>query len=478
MEAAYVIRTQQWLEECQVAPAIFPQVLPRLATLMAPFVDTFCRQEPAQHAQTSVGGLLSEVARTNVASIASRFGQDRLPLQRFIGWAAWEEEPLRQAWRGHGAPPWGHDDGVLVCDPSAVPKSGTASVGVARQWCGRLGTVDHGPVALSVGDVSAQGHTLVDMRLSLPTAWTTEQARLQKAGGPTDRRGSRTRHQVALDMRETTGTLLPHAWMAGDDAMGRPYGVRRRLAGVGKRSRLAGPSHTLRRDREPALPAHHGQGRRPQRPWQGVETWATSLDADAWRPVDVRDGATGPLGVDVVKRRVGSRTPRRQQGHEEMVVVRRDRDRANQQGVQVDSSLSNAEPKTPLWACARGAKAEHRREACLQRRKSEAGLADYAGRHGTGWHHHHTLAFMATGLLVTETLRGKKMDPRDDAPAESPRHRGDLVRGIAVRNECPYGARTPEAIATQCACSFLSLEKAQPIGSIELIQKTVLRQSN
>ena len=449
MEAAYVIRKQQLLEECQVAPEIFHQVMPRLETFMAPFVDTFCRQEPSQHAQTYVCGLLSDVARKNVESIAYRFGQDRLPLQRFIGWAEWEDEPLRQALLGQVAQQLGQDDGVLVFDPSAFPKSGTESVGVARQWCGRLGKVDNCQVALYLGYVSAKGHTLVDMRLSLPKAWTTEQARLKKAGVPTDRRGYRTRHQLALDMLETNGTLLPHAWIAGDDEMGRPYWFRRRRAGLGKRYMLAVPSNTLMRDLETALPAHNGKGRRPQRPWQGVDTWATSLDDDAWRPVDVRDGAKGPLVVDVVKRRVVSRTPRRQQGHEEMLVVMRYRDRDNQQVVKVDYYLSNAEPKTPLWAFARVAKAEHRIEECLQRSKSEAGLADYEVRNWTGWHHHQTLSLIATWFLVTETLRGKKMDTRDYATADSPRHRGDLVRGIAVRNECPYVARTPEAIATQ-----------------------------
>jgi SRSO17 transposase len=322
-------------------------------------------------------------------------------------------------------------------------------VGVARQWCGRLGKVDHCQVALYLGYVSAKGHTLVDMRLSLPKEWTTDQARLKKAGGPTDRRGDRTRHQLALDLLETNGPLLPHAWMAGDDEMGRPYWFRRRLAGLGKRDMLAVPSNTLMRDLETALPAPNGRGRRPQRPWQGVETWATLLDDDAWRQGDVRDGSKGPLVVDVVKRRVVSRTHRRQQGHEEMLVVRRDRDRDNQQVVQGDDYLSNAAPQTPLWACARVATAAHRIEECLQRSQSEAGLADYEGRHWTGWHHHHTLSFLATWFLVTETLRGKKMDTRDDATADSPRHRGDLVRGIAMRNEVPYVARTPEAIATQ-----------------------------
>jgi hypothetical protein len=131
------------------------------------------------------------------------------------------------------------------------------------------------------------------------------------------------------------------------------------------------------------------------------------------------------------------------------VVVMRYRDRDKQQGVKVDSSLSNAEPQTPLWELARGAKAEHRIEACLQRSKSEAGWADYAVRHWTGGHHHQTLSLMATWFLVTETLRGKKLDACDDLTADSPRHRGDLVRGFAVWDDVPYGARTPEALATQ-----------------------------
>ena len=50
MEAEYTTRKRQLLEECQGAPAIFDQVMARLKPSLAPFVDTFCRQEPAAHA--------------------------------------------------------------------------------------------------------------------------------------------------------------------------------------------------------------------------------------------------------------------------------------------------------------------------------------------------------------------------------------------------------------------------------------------
>ena len=66
------------------------------------------------------------------------------------------------------------------------------------------------------------------------------------------------------------------------------------------------------------------------------------------------------------------------------------------------------QPETPL---ARVAQAAHRLAACLQRSKSAAGLADAEVRHGTGWHHHHTLSLSATWVLVTATRRGKKWTP-------------------------------------------------------------------
>lgn len=440
MEAEYATRRQQLLEECQVAPEIFDQVMARLATFMVPFVSPFRRQEPSAHAHTYVRGLLSEVERKNVESIAYRFGQDRLPLQRFIGWAEWDEAPLRQELTRQVAEQLGQADGVLVFDPSAFAKSGPESVGVARQWCGRLGKVDHCQVAVYLGYVSGAGHTLVDMRLYLPKAWTQDPARLDKAGVPHDRRGYRSRHQLALDMLQERGALLPHGWIAGDDEMGRPYWFRRRLAHLGERYLLAVPGNTLMRDLETAPPESSSRGRRPKRPWQRIEQWSASLAQDAWTTIDVRDGAKGPLVVDIVKRRVAARTPQRQEGHAETVVVVRYRDRDRQEVVKVDFYLSNGTAQTSLATLAGVAKAEHRIEECLQRSKSEAGLADYEVRNWMGWHHHQTLSLIATWFLVTETRRGKKMDTRHDVTSDSGRYRVDPAPGMPVRNNVPYAA--------------------------------------
>jgi SRSO17 transposase len=448
MEARYAFRKTQLLDECQIAPEIFEQVIPRLYTFMEPFVTIFHGQVDEQHAKTYVCGLLSDVERKNIESIAYRFGQSRLPLQGFIGSNAWDDEPLRQELHRQVKTHLGQGDGVLVFDPSGFPKSGSESVGVARQWCGRLGKVDNCQVALYLGYVSRKGHTLVDARLYLPKEWTKDKARLDKAGVPKGSRRYRTRHQLALEMLAKNGAALPHSWIAGDDEMGRPGWFRRQLAALGERYILAVPSNTTMRDLEVEPPAASGR-RRPKRPWQSVEAWSQSLADETWGTIDVRDGAKGPLGVEPVKRRVVSRNHRRQQGDEELLVVIRYRDRDDQQVVKVDYYLSNAVPETPLGELARVAKAEHRIEECLQRSKSEAGLADYEVRNWTGWHHHQTLSFLATWFLVRETERGKKMDPCDDLAADSSGYCHDLARGVFVWDDVAYAVGVPEALATQ-----------------------------
>ena len=78
----------------------------------------------------------------------------------------------------------GNPDGVLVFDPSAFPKKGTASVGVQRQWCGRLGKIDNCQVGIYLAYVGRSEHALVDVRLYLPKEWARDRQRRQAAGVP------------------------------------------------------------------------------------------------------------------------------------------------------------------------------------------------------------------------------------------------------------------------------------------------------
>lgn len=85
--------------------------------------------------------------------------------------------------------------------------------------------------------------------------------------------------------------------------------------------------------------------------------------------------------------------------------------------IKHDYYLSNAPTDTPLNEFARVAKARHRIELCIQRGKSEAGLADYQVRTWRGWHHHMTLSLVATWFLISEKRRGgKKWTPALTVP--------------------------------------------------------------
>ena len=139
MEAKYEARKQELLEECTVAPQIFERVMPRLERVMEPFVENLVRKEQCKHASTFVQGLLSNLEHKNTESIAYRFGQQRMGLQWFVGKSDWDHEPLRDELVRQVGAQLGEEDGVIVFDPSGFPKAGRASVGVARQWCGRLG---------------------------------------------------------------------------------------------------------------------------------------------------------------------------------------------------------------------------------------------------------------------------------------------------------------------------------------------------
>jgi len=227
----------------------------------------------------------------------------------------------------------------------------------------------------------------------------------------------RTRHQLALEMLAQRGAMLPHAWIAGDDEMGRSSAFRRDLRGLEERYLLNVPSNTLVRDLDAPPPPYGGRGRYPKNPFTRVDRWCAALPPNAWTTIEVRDGEKGPLVVEGVKARVLAKTKRGPDASEEVLVIFRERQEDGT--IKHDYCLSNGPWDTPLSEFARVAKAEHRVEECLQRAKSEAGLADYQVRTWIGWHHHQTLSLIAAWFLTQEKRRGEKIHSRDHRASRS-----------------------------------------------------------
>jgi SRSO17 transposase len=387
-----------------------------LQQFLQPFAQHLQRSEQRDNAHDYVAGLLSTVRRKNAESIAYHQDQERQALQKFLGQAPWDHRPLLTELARQVGQELGEAEAVLVFDPSAFPKHGAESVGVQRQWCGRLGKIDNCQVGIYLGYVARQGHALVDVRLYLPQGWARDKRRRKQAGVPPAVR-FRTRHQLALAMLDEHGPLLPHAWVTGDDEMGRSRWFRQQLRQRQERYLLAVPSNTSVRDLDAEPPPKSARGPRPQVPFVRVQRWCAALPEAAWSTIEVRAGEKGPLRTQAVKARVQAKTDRRRAGPEEVLVIFRERQ--SDGGWKHDYYLALAPWQTPLTEFARVAKAGHCIEDCLKRAKSEAGLADYQVRTWRGWHHHQALALIATWFLTQETRRGKKMDAGVDGPPTS-----------------------------------------------------------
>jgi SRSO17 transposase len=463
MEPRFEVRRRQMLAECHVPPEVFEAMTERLEAFAQPFVDCLRRSEQKEHAQTYLAGLLSDLERKNVESVAYRHDQDRRGLQRFIGFSLWDPRPLMKELATQVGREIGRPDAVIVFDPSGVQKKGSHSVGVARQWLGRLGKVENCQVGVYMGYVSAQEHALVDMRLYLPKEWAKDRIRRKVCGVPKEIR-FRTRHELALEMLAEMGQLLPHAWIAGDDEMGRSTWFRRKLRAAGESYLLAVPSNTNIRDLEGACPPYGGRGPRPKVPFQRVDRWAGSLPEDVWTRVDVRDGEKGPLVVEIAKTPVVARTERsRANAAEELLVVTRSKGADGQ--MKHDYYLSNVDRETPLEELARVAKAEHRVEECIQRAKGEAGLADYEVRSWRGWHHHQALSLIATWFLIREARRGKKVDAGHYGSADCRRAGDAVARGLPVRPPRPRHPGPNASSETKRRSAVLPPQEAQPLAA-------------
>jgi SRSO17 transposase len=455
MERRFELRKEAMLAECEVAPQVFGGVLDRLTKFVEPYAELLTQPAQRQHTAEYVSGLVSDLKRKNVESIAYRHDQDRRNLQHFIGCAEWDHQPLMMELARQVGEELGEEDGVIVIDPSAFPKQGKRSVGVARQWCGRLGKVDNCQVAVYMGYVSRKGHALVNTRLYLPREWTNDRTRCKAAGVP---RGVRfqTRHQHGLEMLDEQGHLLPHAWIAGDDEMGRNSRFRSDLHAAGERYLVAVPCDMLIRDLDAEPPEYQGRGRIPKVPFQRVDRWRDSLSEDAWTRIDVRDGEKGPLKIEAATCRVQAKIKQRVMKYEETLLVICSLD---DEGVtKYDFYFSNAPRGTPTKEFARVALAAHRIEEAIKRSKSETGLSHYEVRNWRGWHHHQVLSLVATWFLVCESRRGKKMDPGDYCATDSRWHRHAPASCLAVRHADQNRPQQNTSLAPKRRSSLLPLQ--------------------
>ena len=310
-----------------------------------------------------------------------------------------------------------------MVDGSDFPKQGVKSVGVARQYCGRLGKVANCQAGMFLAYVSPLGRALVDKRLYLPESWTADQDRCEAAGVPKERQGYRSKTQLALELLE--GALerghLQAGWVAGDDAFGMSPSFREGLAALGMRYVLDVPAGFTVWPEEPewTRPAYQGRGapRKPRLKGGQRRTMterSAELPEEAWREITVAQGSQGPRRYRFSAQRVRP-TSRRKPGEIHWAVYRRNLD-----GSEPRYYLSNAPEDTPLETLAYVGGSRWRIETEFETEKSDVGLDEYETRTWAGWHYHVVLCLLGGAFLLSLQQDWGEKDAPDHEAAGLP----------------------------------------------------------
>ena len=163
------------------------------------FAPAFGRKQWREHSGSYMQApLVQSQERGNAENLSESVGASARAMQRFLTEARWDDGAVIGRLQEYLAPRLGHPEAVWVVDGSDFPKQGRKSVGVARQYCGRLGKVANCQAGMFLACVSPLGRALVDKRLYLPESWISDEESCRTVGVPEEQRGYRSKDEVGL----------------------------------------------------------------------------------------------------------------------------------------------------------------------------------------------------------------------------------------------------------------------------------------
>jgi SRSO17 transposase len=377
-------------------------------------------------------GLMLPIERKSVEPLAAHAAPDNVPakhqsLHHFVANSGWSDGVLLERVRAWVEPHLGIEGGAYwIIDDTGHPKCGSHSVGVARQYCGKLGKRDNCQVAVSLSLASAEGSVPLDYELYVPKDWMKDAKRRRAAGIPQTLQFA-TKQQMALAQirRAHARGVVPGIVLADVD-YGRDTSLREGVAALGLRYAVA-----VRSDMTvwppatgPLSPASYsGRGPVPKRLRRAaghtptrLKRFAEQLKPSAWRTVTWREGSNAKLCSRFARARVRvayqdylRTTPR----EEEWLLIEWPVGEAE----PTRYFVSNLPADTPLRTLVNTVKMRWRIEHDYHELKQEFGLSHYEGRGWRGFHHHASLCIAAYGFLTADRLkqRSKKNSTQSKA---------------------------------------------------------------
>lgn len=414
--------------------------------------------EAAGHADRAVPlklyctGLLLPGERKSVEPMAARLAPDNVrrmhqSLHHVVAEAAWSDEALLGCTRDYALAAMTKSGSVVawIVDDTGLPKKGTHSVGVARQYCGQTGKQDNCQVAVSLSVATWNASLPIAYRLYLPEAWANDNQRRQQAGIP-QQVLFETKLAIALgQIRQALADGVPRGTVLGDPAYGNDTGFRQAVDGL-QLSYVLGVHSTTTvwpPGIEPlSAPKYSGRGRPasrlrrdPEHAPVSAKQLALNLPAKAWKTVAWREGTRGPLcsRFATVRIRAAHRDHKLHQPREqEWLLIEWPRGQAE----PTKYWMSNLAENSKLCALVALGKQRWIIERDYQELKQELGLGHFEGRGWRGFHHHATLSIAAYGFLVAERCRFSPSAKSGHLGLSAPQ----LPPGFQPRGAHPSGA--------------------------------------
>lgn len=397
-----------------------------LTSLHQRFAPLFGRIEAQSQSLVYLNGLLLGHERKSAEPMALVFGtpgadgigqNQVLGLQRFLSQSPWDHQDVQheiQAVFAEKLVPstatWSIGT-VGVFDSSGFPKKGIESVGVQRQYCGRLGKKDNCQVGVFLVGVTPAGCALLDHQLYLPKVWASDQERRDQVHVPKEIR-FQTELKIAVHLldRIEAAKKVHFDWVTADETYGRNGAFMDDLEARSQKYVVEVPVNITVWTVDPATqlpPPPEGRGRPATRPRRdsvrSVKEVAASLPASAWHAYQVREGACGPLVFEFAAVRVWA-VRHHHAGPPIWLMMRR----SLAAEPEIKYFVSNADETTPLESMALVSSCRIRVEEYFGDGKGHLGMAQYEARGWASWHHHMSLVAVAHLLVTLTRLTLKK----------------------------------------------------------------------
>jgi SRSO17 transposase len=372
-------------------------------------------------------GLLLPGERKSVEPMAAKVDPRNVSarhqsMHHFVASAPWDWQPLLAVARDYALEQIERHAPVTtwVVDDTGMPKKGSHSVGVARQYCGRLGKQDNCQVVVTLSMANKIMSVPCAYRLYLPQGWTKDRKRCREAGIP-DEVEFATKWEIALAaIDDLLAEDLPRAPVTGDAGYGTVTAFRDGLTARGLSYALAIPKETSvwPPGLEPLPPKRwRGQGRpalrvrrSPRHQPVSAGELARGLPQHSWKTVRWREGTRGMMRSRFAAVRV--RPAHRDENlhkprPEEWLLVDWPRGESEPRKYW----LSTVPEDAALADLVQLAELRWRIDRDYQEMKSELGLDHYEGRSWLGFHHHGALCIAAYAFLAAERARLSPPEP-------------------------------------------------------------------